>query len=476
LIPEFRLLPAPNANFYTGKERCYVATVTLEKPMAPNSAILKAVEALDYRVTIGDVASQAGLDIKIAERDLLALASEVGGHLQVAESGEIAYRFPRNVRAILRNKYWQLRLKEAWGKVWGVLFYLIRISFGILLIASIVLISIAIIAIMIALSASDNDNGGGSGDRGGHSGGGYMPWLWFGPDWYWFFTPNSRRRRTAYSSRSPQSGQRAESNLNFLEGIYSFLFGDGNPNANLEERRWQTIATVIRNNGGVAVVEQMTPYLDTVKQGNFQDQEDAILPVLSRFNGRPEVSPEGQIIYHFPELQVTAAQRKPQPVAAYLRELPWRFTQASSGQVIGAIGLGGVNLVGALVLARLLGDGTIAAELGGLVAFVSGIYWILLAYGIAFLAIPLARYFWIQWRNRSIEARNQKRQERAAALNQVDDEVKQKIAFARQFVATTVIDEADLAYTTERDLTEQELQQADKIDEEWQRRLRQADS
>jgi flagellar basal body-associated protein FliL len=443
--------------------------------MAPNSAILKAVEALDYRVTIGDVASQAGLDIKIAERDLLALASEAGGHLQVAESGEIAYRFPKNFRTILRNKYWQLRFKEAWSKVWGILFYLIRISFGILLIASIILISIAIIAIMIALSASDSDSGGGSGSR-GHSGGGggYMPWLWFGPDWYWFFTPNSRRRRSYTTRRAP--GQSAETNLNFLEGIYSFLFGDGNPNANLEERRWQTIATVIRNNGGVAVAEQITPYLDTVKQGTFQDQDDAMLPVLSRFNGRPEVSPTGQIIYHFPELQVTAAQRKPQPVAAYLRELPWRFSQASSGQVIGAIGLGGVNLIGALVLARLLGDGAIAAELGGLVAFVSGIYWILLAYGIAFLAIPLVRYFWIQWRNRAIEARNQQRQERAVVLSQAGDEVKQKIAFARQFVATTVIDEANLAYTTERDLTEQELQQADAIDEEWQRRLREADS
>lgn len=444
--------------------------------MAPNTAILKAVEALDYRVTIGDVASQAGVDIKIAERDLLALASEVGGHLQVAESGEIAYRFPRNVRAILRNKYWQLRLKEAWGKVWGVLFYLIRISFGILLIASIVLISIAIIAIMIALSASsDNDSGGGS-DSDGHSGGGgFVPWLWLGPDWYWFFTPDSRRRR-AYSSSSTQAGPRSESNLNFLEGIYSFLFGDGNPNANLEERRWQTIATVIRNNGGVAVVEQIMPYLDGIDDNRLQDKEDAILPVLSRFNGRPEVSPDGQIIYHFPELQVTAAQQQPQPVAAYLRELPWRFSQASSGQVLGAIGLGGVNLVGALVLGSLLRDGTIAAELGGVVAFAAGIYWVLLAYGIGFLAIPLVRYFWIQWRNRAIEARNQRRQERAMALNQAGDEIKRKITYARQFAATTVIDESDLAYTTERDLTEQELLQADKIDEEWQRRLRQADS
>lgn len=435
--------------------------------MAPNSAILRAVETLDYRVTVGDVASQAGLDIKIAERDLLALASEASAHLQVSESGEIAYLFPRNVRSILRNKHWQLQFQEWWNKIWGVLFYIIRISFGILLIASIVLISIAIIAIMIAISASSQgDNDGGGHDRGGFS----MPWLWIGPDWFWYLSPDYNR---SSHSRRKRTRNGSDSQMNFLEAIFSFLFGDGNPNANLEERRWQTIAATIRNQGGVVVAEQVAPYLDQVDPGNkFGDQdEDYILPVLSRFNGRPEVSPEGQIIYYFPELQVTAAQRNPQPTSAYLRESPWRFSQASSGQIIGAIGLGGLNLVAALILGNLLGGGEIAAQLGGLVAFVAGIYWLLLGYGIGFLAIPLIRYFWVQWRNQKVEARNQQRQVRAIALNEADDTIQQKLLFARQFAATTVIDESDLAYTTESDLTVQELQQADKIDEEWQRRL-----
>jgi len=44
--------------------------------------------------------------------------------------------------------------------------------------------------------------------------------------------------------------------------------------------------------------------------------------------------------------------------------------------------LGVLNFVGALVLGSLLADG-IAAELGGLVAFVQGIYWLLLGYGTA---------------------------------------------------------------------------------------------
>jgi hypothetical protein len=253
------------------------------------------------------------------------------------------------------------------------------------------------------------------------------------------------------------------------------LFGDGNPNVDLEEQRWQAIATTIRNNGGAIIAEQVTPYLDKLGERYQQEYEDYMLPVLTRFNGRPEVSPEGQLIYHFPELQVKATQRQAQPVSAYLREAVWKFSQASSGQIIGAIALGSANLVGALVLGNLLRGG-IAAQLGGLVGFVAGIYGLLLVYGVGFLAIPLIRYFWVKWRNQAIEARNQQRQQRAIALNEADSTVKQKLAFADRFTTETIVDESDLAYTTETDLTPQELRQADKTDAEWLKRLEQSDS
>jgi hypothetical protein len=439
--------------------------------MALNPSVMQAVEKLGYRVTVGDVASQAGLDVQVAERDLLELASEAGGHMQVAESGEMAYLFSNNFRDILRNKYFRLRLQEWWSKIWGVLFYVIRVSFGVVLIASILLIMLTIAIILIALASSRGDNdsnggwGGGSDDR---SGGGMG--FWFSPDFFWIFTPNYNDDRA-----HQRKLQRGESSMNFLESVFSFLFGDGDPNAELNDRRWKTIATVIRNNDGAIVAEQVVPYLDELGDRSQQEFEDYMLPVLTRFNGRPEVSPTGQIIYHFPELQVSAQQQQSKSVGAYLKESLWRFSQASSGQIMLAAGLGGVNLVGALALGSLLRDGTIAAQLGGLVAFVGGIYGILLAYGIGFLGIPLARYFWIQWRNRGIESRNLSRQGRAIALNSSNDTLNQKLSFAKQFAAATVVDEKDLAYTTESDLTEQEFLNADKVDAEWRKRLEQSE-
>lgn len=430
--------------------------------MAPNPGIMQAVEQLGYRVTVGDVAAKAGLDVNFAQRELLALASEAGGHLQVAESGDIAYLFPNNFRDVLRNKFLRLQVQEWWQKIWKILFYLIRISFGIVLVVSIVLI---FVAITLLLSANSDNNGGG-GDGGGDRGGGF----WFFPsnDLIWLFYWN---HEPYYQQRSRLTGEKPE--MSFLESVFSFIFGDGNPNYNLEERKWSSIAATIRNNKGAIAAEQIAPYLDNLGQGYALEYEEYMLPALARFDGRPEVSPEGQIVYHFPQLQTTASERNAEPVAAYLREMFWRFSRASSGQIVLAAGLGAVNLVGALILGNLLAKSAIG---GGLLGLVATIYPMLLIYGAGFLTIPLLRYFWVQWKNRSIEARNLERQQRAILLNEPDANLQKKLAYAREFAAENVLTGDDLAYTTETELTAQELEQSAKIDAEWQKRIGRSDN
>ncbi|WP_392530309.1 hypothetical protein [Nostoc sp. C117] len=426
--------------------------------MTLNPTIMQAVEQLGYRVTVGDVATQAGLNVTEANLGLLALASDAGGHLQVADSGDIVYLFPKNFRSILRNKYFRLRLQEWWKKVWGVLFYLIRISFGVFLTLSIALITITIIIIITAAN-SDRDNNGSGNSRGG---GGFF----YFPNLFWYFSPDYG---THYPERRHE--RREQSELNFFEAVFSFLFGDGNPNANLEERRWQEIGTVIRSNRGAVVAEQISPYLDDIGEAYKREYEDYMLPVLTRFNGQPKVSDQGQIVYYFPELQISAAKKLRHSISDHLQEFLWRFSAATSGQIMLSAGLGSLNLVGALVLGNLLRDGTAAAQLGGLVAFAQGIYWLLLAYGIGFLGIPLLRYFWIQWQNQKIVARNRDRLSRARLLESADSSLQQKIDYARQFAAEKVIGKEDLVYSTETDLIDQEVERSAQIDAEWQRRL-----
>ncbi|MGB3420140.1 MAG: hypothetical protein WBA52_06845 [Dolichospermum sp.] len=410
--------------------------------MTPNPAIMRSVEQLGYRVTVGDVATQIGLNIAEVNQSLLALAADAGGHLQVAESGDVVYQFPRNFRDILRNKYLQIRLQEWWKKIWSVLFYLIRISFGIFLVASIVLILVTITIIMNANSDRDDDNRSSSRSNN----------FFFFPDLFWYFSPNYGDN---YQERRREKGENSE--MNFFEAVFSFLFGDGDPNANLEERRWEDIGAVISNNQGAVVAEQIAPYLDDIGEKYQQEYEDYMLPVLVRFNGFPQVSSDGQMVYYFPELQVKASKRQRRSISEYLHEFSWKFSAASSGQILLSAGLGGVNFIGALILGNLLRDGTIAAQIGGLVAFTQGIYGLLLVYGTGFLAIPLIRYFWIKRRNDQVSTRNFQRQERARLLADADTSLQKKIAFAREFATEKVISKEDSVYSTETDLLEQEF-------------------
>ena len=58
--------------------------------------------------------------------------------------------------------------------------------------------------------------------------------LWFDPtDILWYWDPFYYRRRR--ERRLQGEG------MSFVESIFSFVFGDGDPNAEFEERRWQMV-------------------------------------------------------------------------------------------------------------------------------------------------------------------------------------------------------------------------------------------
>ncbi len=407
------------------------------------------------------------------QKGLPALSSDAGGHLQVSETGEIVYLFPASVRTILLNKFWRLRVTQTLGKIWQVSFYLIRISFGVILVASIVLMVVAIVAIIfISINAQQKDENDKSNDDGldifWRSNSFFNIWNF----WYVFDFSDDRRgyRSKAKQHKKGKSGKKdqSDSNLNFLEAIFSFLFGDGNPNVDLEERRWQGVGSIIRNHDGAIVAEQLAPYLDL--SSNPLDSEDYMLPVLIRFNGYPEVSAEGGIVYYFPELQVMAKEAEDRDVPPYLKESLWRFSQAGGGQLAIAIGLGCFNLGLAVVLGILL-QGDIGAELGGYLGFVQSIYWILLIYALGFLGIPAVRFWVLKARNLQVRSRNQQREAQANILSDPTPELTQKLHYARQFAARKVITDKDITYSTEEDLLDQEVSRADQVDRDWEKRL-----
>ena len=399
-----------------------------------NPQIASAIEQLDYHVTVGEVAARAGMNIEVVQSGMLALASDVGANLQVTESGDVMYLFPRHYRAILRSKYVRLRLQTIWQKIWNVLFYLLRISFGIILVVSIMLIFAAIATIVISTS-SNQDNS----RRSRHSGINLGTFFWM-DDLSWLFRPGRRHNRQPAHAKQ----------MNFFEAVFSVLFGDGDPNATLEAQRWQSIGAMIRQNHGAIAAEQAMPYLDLPA---VVTDEDFMIPILSRFNGHPKVTKQGELIYHFPELQTTAVERQQTQVTSALTESLWTFSRASLVQTTWTIGLGILNLTGALVLQSMLQSQAIA--LGGFVGFVGSILWVLLIYGIGFLAIPALRFCWIRYQNKQIHARNQQRMQKARCLQSPDSSLALKLRAAQTYQKEVVLSEKTLAYTTEKNMMDQ---------------------
>jgi hypothetical protein len=83
----------------------------------------------------------------------------------------------------------------------------------------------------------------------------------------------------------------------------------------------------------------------------------------------------------------------------------------------------------------------------------------------------MVRSLWLWKRNQRLEQRNEKRRQRALHLRRRSPVLERKLAHARRYGQRRQVDAAPLAYTSEKDLLSQEVENAAVIDAEWQRRL-----
>jgi hypothetical protein len=430
---------------------------------AQKKQVIEAIGELGRRVTPADVATKTGLPILIAQQELNKVASEANGHLQVGNTGDIVYSFTPG----FSNAYLARGVKAAmlgfFSAVFAALFYIVRISFGIALVLSLVIGFVLIIAISLAMmfglrggSSRDDDNGMDLGwIFGGGGGGGFHFTFW---DWMilrdllWWNTPRISYE-PRYTYNAPTVRQRARSS--FLLNCFSFLFGDGDPNEGLDEKRWQVIAQVIKRNNHVVTAEQLAPYT-----GADPKNEDAVLPVLVRFNGRPEVTPKGNIVYVFDSLGVVAADQHFEP-PAYLQEFPWKFSNVPDKDMLAVYIVAGLNLAVVYTGLHML----YTTPFGGVPHLIT-LFHFLMGYAVAFIAIPLWRSVINAFRNKRIDARNIDRFRYSQIVQHPADEVLAKLAEARAYkVSDRHITEKDIVFTTEKDARDQDDELTDKFKE-----------
>jgi len=441
----------------------------------PSKPVIDAIEKVSSssssgKVIASDVATMAGVSLSQARKDLTAMASLTQGDIAVTSDGELMYSFPPNVRAVLASNNAKYRFQSLWKeKIWPPLFYGIRVSFGLVLLVSIFAIFTTLMFVSSG-SRSDDDRR----DRGGGFGGGmsfgYNPF--WGPSPFDFFY-----YRPYYSRYDAPRMAGEEEEMGFLESTFSYIFGDGNPNNDVERKSLSMIANFIREKNGAVTAEQLAPFLtDVPSPPSAEDDEQAayvdesfVLPVVTKLNGEPRVTDDGDIVYVFPELQISAAsapskdtnngalilsqlgidpdiptiqlkqimyrlgidtrgalQRRDlisiltkyfsatllheQQDTTLLQEQEYKFTLASDFQRILAGALGVLNLGGALYLGNYLSTLAIyGIRLPAYYGLVQSFYPFFLAYAVLFNLIPLARSFWIAKLNSQIQTRNRNR-------------------------------------------------------------------
>lgn len=288
--------------------RAMVSYEQLREKLPSKPVIDAVIESNSDKVIASDVAARAGVSLSQARKDLTALASLSRGDISVSQDGELLYEFPSNLRGVLTQNSAKFKAIQTFEKAWPTVFWGIRVSFGVALLASVVLIFSTIFFIQ---SSSDNrrddrDRGGGGGITGSFGG----PMFWGpSPFDFFFYRPYGY---SGYYGRDSRENDPLE--MGFLESVFSYIFGDGNPNIEVEEIRLQMVAQLIRDNNGAVTAEQLAPYLDapspdySTTNSAYVD-ESFVLPIVTQLEGEPQVTEDGDIVYVFPDLQVSAASQ-----------------------------------------------------------------------------------------------------------------------------------------------------------------------
>jgi len=375
-----------------------------------NSAIESYPNRNGFKVTSADIASSAGVDLNVASSALISRAYDTGALMDVISSGDIVYTFPQDYKNKLLSKSIKYKLQTIKKVIVPFLSRVFVVSFGLVFLSTTMLVLSTLL--MLASQTSD-DNNKNSSRRYSSSATVEIPVRLIFDSIYDFLYYQQR-----YSSIDSidEDFQLRRRRLSFVESFYSFFFGDGNSNKFLDQVQFASIATLIRNNNGAVIAEQLNPFLleppdlktylsrrEDVYNGV---NEKHVLPVLIAYNGYPTVTETGDLVYQFKELMNTATNETSMNRLASnkLVENEQVFSLCSPPQLVVATTLGLFNFIGSLLIGRRLKE---AQYLG----VARSAYPFLLTYSFLYLAIPLVRFLVTSSRNRERMNRNNIREE-----------------------------------------------------------------
>jgi hypothetical protein len=239
-----------------------------------------------------DISAVTALPLETVRELLPRAADEFHGRLEVTASGEILYSFPRGFTSRYRG-FTALagRVLEKAGRFFkaaGVLLFKVWIM--VMLVGYFALFMlIALSAMMLSVAASSGSSNRG---RRGSSGGLYLASSIFNMIIrLWFY---SELLGTARNGRPAPSRRKKP----LHRAIFSFVFGEGDPNRGLAEKRKKALIAFLRTHRGVISL----PEFMALSGLPPQEAEAELMACCGEFGGSPEATGEGTVVYRFDEL------------------------------------------------------------------------------------------------------------------------------------------------------------------------------
>ncbi len=248
--------------------------------------------------TTADLVALTGLPKTQVETEVKAVSDEYGARLKVTESGEILYSFPAGLRSRYRGfgpsfrRFWKAFKKGAAA----VATYLFKIWIVVMLVGYFVLfLALALLALLLSIAAQASGRSDSRDDRRGGGLGGMMIAgrlfqtiinIWFYSE---LFKTDDERSYRAQKRRNRRPLHKA---------IFSFVFGDGDPDATWDATEKKAVLAFLQSNKGIMTMAEFMAITGLAPL----EAEERVNRYLYEFGGSPEVSEEGVIYFSFPEL------------------------------------------------------------------------------------------------------------------------------------------------------------------------------
>jgi len=289
-------------------------------PPAIEAKLIEALRSRNGRVTLADVVRDTGLPREQTEQHLRALLALYRSHLAVDDAGELLYLFdPALVRRVPLPGF-GLWLDRAMRWMWKAFIVSFKVAVMVILVSYVVIFCVLIIAALLAVlfAAEDAPDVDFSGSDGCLSGLGDLLWFWDpGVVMYvpteqraeastWNHLPTGLREPRALDPQYVTDTYRRQRSRKkrFHDSVFDFIFGpsDADPPAtpdDLELLEW-----IVQHRGLITLSDLIT------RTGLLRAAaEQEMTRLLTRYDGDVTVSAEGNILYIFDGLRVTAGEK-----------------------------------------------------------------------------------------------------------------------------------------------------------------------